>query len=96
MSYEEVRFSRDCEAVQIPQGNTVVIPSGTGAFITQSLGGSYTLQVPALGGLFRVAGGDADAVGKQPAESPASAGATTSRKRNRVVQKACMLQNRDR
>ncbi len=77
MSYEEVRFARDCNAVQIPQGNTVVIPSGTGAFVTQSLGGSYTLQVPSLGGLFRVAGADADAIGKQVATAEtAGAGST--------------------
>ncbi len=63
MSYQEVEFSRDCPAVQIPQGNTVQVSAGTPAFITQSLGGSYTLQVPSLGGLFRVAGSDADAIG---------------------------------
>ncbi len=63
MSYEQVEVQRDCEAVQIPQGNTVIIRSGTVAFLTQSLGGSYTLQVPSLGGLFRVAGTDAEALG---------------------------------
>ncbi len=81
MSYEEVVFSRDCEAVQIPQGNTVHVPAGTAAFVTQSLGGSYTLQVPSLGGLFRVAGTDADAIGMQADSSPdadaASAGPVT-------------------
>ena len=56
MSYEQIEIQRDCEAVQIPQGNTVIIPSGTVAFLTQSLGGSYTLQVPSLGGLFESLG----------------------------------------
>ncbi len=73
MTYEEVKFSRDCPAVQIPQGNSVQIPAGTAGFVTQSLGGSFTLQVPALGGLFRVAGADADAIGQQAVSSPTTA-----------------------
>ncbi len=76
MSYEEVEFSRDCEAVQIPQGNSVTITKGTGALITQSLGGSYTLQVPSLGGLFRVAGSDGDAIGKEAVKTDAPVGAS--------------------
>lgn len=76
MTYEEVRFSRDCEAVQIPQGNTVQIPAGTAAFITQSLGGSYTLQIPSLGGLFRVAGSDADAIGMEASDPVGESGKT--------------------
>jgi len=71
MAYEEIQIRRDCEAVQIPQGNRVTIPSGTPATVTQSLGGSYTLQVPSLGGLFRVAGRDADALGIQAGTAPA-------------------------
>ncbi len=73
MSYDEIHFERDCEAVQIPDGTAVVIPAGTGAFLTQSLGGSYTLQVPSLGGLFRVAGKDADAIGHEPTGRPSAA-----------------------
>jgi len=72
---EPVQFTRDCEAVEIPAGNTVTIPKGSHAFITQSLGGSYTLQVPTFGGLYRIGGDDADAIGKEIAqESTASAG----------------------
>lgn len=67
---ERVELSRDCEAVQIPAGHTVTLEKGTEAMITQSLGGSYTLQVPAYGGLFRIAGRDADAIGKEPTEAP--------------------------
>jgi probable FeS assembly SUF system protein SufT len=69
---ERVELSRDCEAVQIPAGHTVTLEKGTEAMITQSLGGSYTLQVPAYGGLFRIAGRDADAIGKEPIEEPAA------------------------
>lgn len=76
MTYEEVTFARDCAAVQIPQGNTVQIPAGTAGYVTQSLGGSFTLQVPAFGGLFRVAGTDADAIGLQVEETPDASAAS--------------------
>ncbi|MFI5399247.1 MAG: iron-sulfur cluster assembly protein [Candidatus Binatia bacterium] len=62
--YEEVDFTRDCEVVQIPQGTTVTIEAGTPTVIMQDLGDSYTIQIPTLGGLYRVAGKDADALGK--------------------------------
>jgi len=67
MAYEEIETRRECDAVAIPQGTAVRIPPGTKAVLTQSLGGSYTLQIPSLGGLFRVAGLDADALGLEPA-----------------------------
>jgi probable FeS assembly SUF system protein SufT len=69
-----VELLRDCDAVQIPAGNTVTLPSGTTVDIAQSLGGSYTVAGP--GGLFRIASKDADALGLQPipSESPAAAG----------------------
>ncbi|MCE2484254.1 MAG: putative Fe-S cluster assembly protein SufT [Desulfurellaceae bacterium] len=66
MSYEEIEFQRECEVVQIPQGTTVIIPKGTPGVITQALGDTYTLQLPTLGGLYRVSDADADAIGKQP------------------------------
>src|SRR5262245_44405774 len=69
---ERVELSRDCEAVEIPAGNPVSLPKGTVAVITQSLGGSYTLQVPSFGGLYRIASKDADAIGKESAAAVAS------------------------
>jgi len=59
-----LELGRDCEAVQIPAGNVVVLPAGTGVDITQTLGGSFTVR--ALGGLFTIAGKDADALGIEP------------------------------
>lgn len=56
-----VELARDCEAVQIPVGNTVTLPAGTTVDITQTLGGTYTVH--AMGGLFRIASKDADALG---------------------------------
>jgi probable FeS assembly SUF system protein SufT len=73
MNMERVEFTRDCDAIQIPSGQTVTIEQGTEAYVTQALGGSYTLQVPALGGLFRIAGRNADAIGKEPTTPPDAA-----------------------
>jgi len=67
MAYEQIETRRECDAVAIPQGASVRIPAGTTAVLTQSLGGSYTLQIASMGGLFRVAGHDADALGLEVA-----------------------------
>ncbi|HVI57259.1 MAG TPA: putative Fe-S cluster assembly protein SufT [Luteimonas sp.] len=64
-SSEPVRFERDCAAVLVPQGDAVTLPAGSIGYITQALGGSYTVFVE--GNLFRIAGHDADAIGKEPA-----------------------------
>lgn len=63
-SSEPVRFERDCEAVLVPQGDTVTMPAGSVGYITQSLGGSFTVFVE--GNLVRISGRDADAIGKEP------------------------------
>jgi len=65
-SSEPVRFERDCAVVLGPQGEEVTLPAGSIGYITQALGGSYTVFVE--GNLFRVAGKDADAIGKEPPE----------------------------
>lgn len=59
-----VELKRDCDAIQIPIGNTVTIPAGTPADVTQSLGGSYTIRTAY--GLFRISAEDADALGLEP------------------------------
>ena len=66
---ERVELTRECEGVQVPAGNKIMLEKGLEAFITQSLGGTFTVQVPAYGGLYRIAGKDADALGKTPAEA---------------------------
>jgi probable FeS assembly SUF system protein SufT len=70
MHHEEVEFRRDCEAIAIPQGHRATIPKGARGWVTQALGDTYTLQVPSLGGLFGIAGADADAIGKAPWRGP--------------------------
>jgi len=70
-----VALTRDIEAVQIPSGNTVALPTGTAVSITQTLGGSFTVECN--GALFRIAGKDADALGREAppeTEQPAAAG----------------------
>lgn len=78
MSYDQITITRTCEAVQIPHGDIVTIPEGTLAIITQALGDTYTLQVPSMGGLFRVADKDADALGKEPRGISADAAAAAN------------------
>ena len=70
---EPVRFERDCDAVMVPQGEAVQLPAGSIGYITQALGGSFTVFVE--GNLFRIAGRDADAIGKEPPVQDASASA---------------------
>ena len=57
-------LARDCGAVMVPQGESVTLPAGQVGYITQALGGSFTVYVE--GNLFRIAGNDADALGKEP------------------------------
>jgi probable FeS assembly SUF system protein SufT len=65
---EAIVLSRECAAVLIPAGDEITLPEGTSGFITQALGGSFTLYIE--GNLFRIAGIDADAIGKEPVKPP--------------------------
>jgi probable FeS assembly SUF system protein SufT len=67
-AYTPVTFQRDCPVIIVPDGTEVELPAGTVGYITQSLGGSFTLYVD--GRLFRLAGQDADAIGKEPPPQP--------------------------
>jgi probable FeS assembly SUF system protein SufT len=77
-----IELKRDCEAVQIPAGNSVTLPAGTPADITQTLGGTYTIH--AQGGLFRIAAKDADALGLEP-ETAAPKAAVTGELNDELV-----------
>jgi probable FeS assembly SUF system protein SufT len=57
------RLSRDVPAIRIPSGEPALLKAGTDVFLTQSLGGTLTVQAPTLGGLFRIAGDERDALG---------------------------------
>jgi probable FeS assembly SUF system protein SufT len=65
---EPVTLTRDVDAVIVPAGVNVKLRAGQSGFITQALGGSFTVYVE--GNLFRVAGKDADALGKELATVP--------------------------
>lgn len=60
---EQVALSRDCDAIEIPSGLPTKLATGMRVVITQSLGGTYTV-VTDYGQMVRIAGKDADAIGK--------------------------------
>jgi probable FeS assembly SUF system protein SufT len=65
---EPFTLSRDVKAVIIPSGEELLLREGNSGFITQALGGSFTIYIE--GNLFRVAGSNADALGKEPVPVP--------------------------
>jgi len=65
---EPIRFERDCAAIMVPSGDLVNLPAGQSGYITQALGGSFTVFVE--GNLFRIRNEDADAIGKEPMPLP--------------------------
>lgn len=65
MDQRELTLTRDCDAIQIPSGNPIVLPIGTTVVVTQSLGGTYTVATQA--GLARIDEKDVDALGIDPA-----------------------------
>src|SRR3954470_15642829 len=68
LSSEPFTLERDCQAVMVPQGETVTLPAGQIGYITQALGGSFTVYIE--GNLFRIAGDNADAIGKEAVKAP--------------------------
>jgi probable FeS assembly SUF system protein SufT len=66
----EKTLLRDCPAVRIPSGDEFVIPAGTTVYITQALGGSYTVTTEQ--GLARVSSQNADALGLEAAAEVAA------------------------
>lgn len=65
---EPFQLRCDCAAVLVPQGDKVTLPAGSIGYISQALGGSYTVYIE--GNLFRIAGSDADALGKEAVVAP--------------------------
>jgi len=59
--HEEIKLTREVSAIQIPSGDTLSLPAGTAVFITQRLGGTYTVATSQ--GLARISSQDADALG---------------------------------
>ncbi|MEQ1851997.1 MAG: iron-sulfur cluster assembly protein, partial [Chthoniobacteraceae bacterium] len=69
-----IALSRDVQAVKIPDGAVTTLPSGSSVSITQELGGTFTVVAPDYGGLFRIQGCDADALGREVVESAPAGG----------------------
>ena len=72
-SNEPITLTRDVEGTVVPVGTKVTLQKGEQAFITQSLGGTYTVIVN--GNMFRIESKDADALGL---ELPAQRAPTTA------------------
>jgi probable FeS assembly SUF system protein SufT len=61
---EQVKLTRDVSAIRIPNGDRIVLYSGTDLIITQALGGTFTVMT-LQGVMSTVSGKDADALGKE-------------------------------
>ncbi|HWQ90892.1 MAG TPA: putative Fe-S cluster assembly protein SufT [Clostridia bacterium] len=72
-SNDSITLTRDVDAAIIPVGTKVTLQKGEQAYVTQSLGGSYTVIVN--GNMFRIEGQDADALGLEVAAKSVSTGA---------------------
>jgi hypothetical protein len=67
-SHEPFVIQREVDAVMVPSGHAIKLQPGLAGFISQALGGSFTLYIE--GNLYRLAGSDADAIGKEPVQVP--------------------------
>jgi probable FeS assembly SUF system protein SufT len=65
---EPVVLKRDVKCIVVPAGMEVNLQKGALVYITQAMGGSFTIYHE--GNLFRIDGQDADALGKEPVEPP--------------------------
>ena len=62
MARQAVSTLRDVEVMQVPSGFHATLPAGTPIIMQQTLGGAFTAMT-ATGGLVRIDGKDADALG---------------------------------
>ena len=69
-----IEARRELSVIQIPDGTALVVPAGTRGYVMQVLGGNFTVRLD-TGHLVRVAGADAEAIGKTP---PAASEAVAS------------------
>lgn len=70
-SDEPISLSRDCDAVMIPSGDRLRLAAGSQVWVTQSLGGSFTVMTD-RGLMVCIDGNDADAIGVQGGTPPQS------------------------
>jgi len=60
-----IQLTRDCPVTLIPSGEPILLPAGTPVRVTQALGGTYTVLTE-NGGMVRIEGRNADALGYAP------------------------------
>jgi probable FeS assembly SUF system protein SufT len=82
-SSEPIVLARECPATLIPSGEEVTLPEGVSGYVTQALGGSFTVYIE--GNLFRVAGIDADAIGKDPIKPPEVSAEPTEEELEQII-----------
>ena len=80
---EPVVLKRDIKAIVVPAGMEVDLQKGALVYITQAMGGSFTIYHE--GNLFRVSGLDADALGKDIVEPPVLPENATDEQFNEIV-----------
>ena len=68
---EERKVTRDVEVAAIPYGDRLTLDTGSTVYITQALGGSFTVMTD-RGYMVRVEGKDADAIGETPVAPPSA------------------------
>ena len=64
--HEPIVLSRDCDAILIPYGTPIKLQKDSVVYITQSLGGNYTVNIN--GNLAQIGSRDADVLGMAVAE----------------------------
>lgn len=62
MAATTIELKRDCDAIQIPYGNTITARQGTSVIVMHQLGDTFTVRTD-QGYLIRIAAKDADALG---------------------------------
>jgi probable FeS assembly SUF system protein SufT len=65
---EPVVIMRDVDTVMVPSGQAIRLKMGLAGYITQALGGSFTIYIE--GNLYRLSGEQADAIGKEVLKAP--------------------------
>ena len=68
-SEKAIVVKRDCPAVMVPSGEPTTLPAGSSVWVTQSLGGTYTVMTD-RGYMVRVDGIDGDAIGMAQVAEP--------------------------
>jgi probable FeS assembly SUF system protein SufT len=80
---KSITLARDCMAVMVPSGEAVLLSAGSSVWLTQALGGTYTVMTE-RGYTARIDGRDADALGLTPTDQQQPAEAASASIDDRV------------